>query len=348
MKKTREIDYLFLTNSLSGGGAERAINIAVNKIAKKGIKVGLITINAGPQDLFAPKVPTFEINRAWQGGPLTLLKAYISTYIVICRIRPQRIILNCDLPEFLGAFIFGPWKITVVEHVPKPWSDRLRLGQFIRKVLKARKVEWVKVSDHLQPWLSGTNLATHIPNAISENGSLGTAKYEVGRNIERLVFIGRLTKAQKQPHWMLDIAELSKKELVFFGDGLYRKNLELEAIRRGLTVDFQGFVSNPWDLMKPNDLLVIPSAWEGDGLVVVEALSRNIPTILNKVGDLTRFELPDKHYCSGVKEFVERINQYEKDLPSLIAGSEFSEKLSQSRNPELVASKWIEYLTKVK
>ena len=34
MKKTREIDYLFLTNSLSGGGAERAINIAVNEIAK--------------------------------------------------------------------------------------------------------------------------------------------------------------------------------------------------------------------------------------------------------------------------------------------------------------------------
>ena len=101
-------------------------------------------------------------------------------------------------------------------------------------------------------------------------------------------------------------------------------------------------------LMKPNDLLVIPSAWEGDGLVVVEALSRNIPTILNKVGDLTRFDLPDKHYCSGVKEFVERINQNEKDLPSLIAGSEYSEKLSQNRNPELVASKWIEYLAKVK
>jgi glycosyltransferase involved in cell wall biosynthesis len=100
--------------------------------------------------------------------------------------------------------------------------------------------------------------------------------------------------------------------------------------------------------VKSNDLLVIPSAWEGDGLVVVEALSRNIPIILNRVNDLTRFELPDKHYCSGVKGFVERINQYEKDLPSLIAGSKFSEKLMLSRNPELVASKWIEYLTKVK
>jgi glycosyltransferase involved in cell wall biosynthesis len=348
MKKIREIDYLFLTNSLSGGGAERAINIAVNEIAKKGIKVGLIAINAGPQDLFAPKVPTYEINRAWQGGPISLLMAYIRTYFLICRIGPQRIVLNCDLPEFLGAFIFGPWKITVVEHVPKPWSDRLTLGRLIRRVLNARKVEWVKVSDHLQPWLSGTNVATHIPNAIYENESVQTSSHRTGDNIERLVFIGRLTKAQKQPHWMLDIAELSKKELVFFGDGLYRKDLELEALRKGLHVDFQGFVSNPWDLVKPNDLLVIPSAWEGDGLVVVEALSRNIPIILNRVNDLTRFELPDKHYCSGVTEFVERINQYEKDLPSLIAGSEFSEKLMLSRNPELVASKWIEYLTKVK
>ena len=348
MHKTREIDYLFITNSLSGGGAERAINIAVNEIANKGIKVGLIAINSGPQDLFAPKVPTFEINRAWQGGPLTLLTAYIRTYIVICQIRPKRIILNCDLPEFIGAFIFGPWKITVVEHVPKPWSDRLRLGQVIRKVLKTRKVEWVKVSDHLQPWLSVTDVATHIPNAISKNGSLDVTKHKSGQNIERLVFIGRLTKAQKQPHWMLDIAELSRKELVFFGDGLYRKDLESDSTKRGLRVSFEGFVLNPWNLLKPNDLLIVPSAWEGDGLVVVEALSRNIPIILNKVSDLTRFELPDKHYCSGVKEFVERINQYEKDLPGLAAGSELSERLTLSRNPELVATKWIEYLTKVK
>ena len=34
---TKKIDYLFLTNSLSGGGAERAINIAVNELSKKGI-----------------------------------------------------------------------------------------------------------------------------------------------------------------------------------------------------------------------------------------------------------------------------------------------------------------------
>ena len=339
---------MFVTNSLSGGGAERATNILINALSDTGTDVALVAVNDGPMDLVEPACEVFELKREWQGGPLTLLTAYIRTYIVICRIRPKRIILNCDLPEFLGAFVFGPWKITVVEHVPKPWSDRFRLGQFIRKVLRARKVDWVKVSDHLQPWLSCTNVATHIPNAISENGIPGAAKHKPGQNIERLVFIGRLTKAQKQPHWMLDIAELSKKKLVFFGDGLYRKDLELEALRRGMQVDFQGFVSNPWDLVKPNDLLVIPSAWEGDGLVVVEALSRNIPIILNEVGDLTRFELPDKHYCSGIKEFVERIDQYEQDLPRLIAGSEFSEKLLRSRNPELVASKWIEYLAKVK
>ena len=57
------VDYLFVSNSLSGGGAERAINIAVNEMAKKKSPVGLLVINNGPQDLYAPNVPTFQLNR---------------------------------------------------------------------------------------------------------------------------------------------------------------------------------------------------------------------------------------------------------------------------------------------
>jgi glycosyltransferase involved in cell wall biosynthesis len=348
IKSTKEqIDYLFLTNSLSGGGAERAINIAVNEIAKKNTAVGLLVINDGPQDFYAPKVPTFEVKRKWQGGVISLFVAYVKTYYLVIRINPKILILNCDLPEFLGAFLFGPWKIVAVEHVPKPWSERLTLGSFVRKVLRFRKTSWVVVSDHLSPWLNSDLEKTHIPNSISENDGMGLKLISSGNVVKRLVFIGRLTKSQKQPHWMLDISEYTNLPVVFYGDGLFKDELMLSAQARNLNAEFHGFVSNPWSEISSGDLLIVPSAWEGDGLVVVEALSRGVPILLNSVDDLRRFELPEKHYCASSQEFAKRIAEYKSNLDSLVAGSEIASQILVKRKPEIVAEKWIKFLSKL-
>jgi len=341
----KKIDYLFLTNSLSGGGAERAINIAVNEIAKKSDSVGLLVINDGPQDFYAPKVPTFEVKRKWQGGAYSLLIAYIKTYFLVIRIQPKILILNCDLPEFLGAFLFGSWKIVAVEHVPKPWSERLALGRIIRKVLRFRKISWVVVSDHLSPWLNSDLQKTHIPNSISENEEPGSKLISCGNVIERLVFIGRLTENQKQPQWMLDISEYTDIPVRFYGDGLFKDKLVSNARARNLNAKFCGFVTNPWNEISKGDLLVVPSAWEGDGLVVVEALSRGVPILLNSVDDLKRFGLQEKHYCISTQEFALRITEYKNNLEFLVADSEIANQILAKRKPEIVAIKWIEFLS---
>lgn len=342
---TKKIDYLFMTNSLSGGGAERAINIAVNELSKKEISVGLLVINDGPQDLYAPKVPTFELKRKWQGGLFSLLFAFMKTYFLVARLKPKVLILNCDLPEFMGAFLFGPWKLVVVEHVTKPWSNRLTLGKLVRRVLSIRKSSWVVVSDHLKPWLSEGIKTEHIPNAIFEQNESKVRQIVSGNQIERLVFIGRLTKAQKQPQWMLDISEISKLPVVIYGDGLYRDDLVSDSKVRNLDIKFHGFISNPWNEIFSGDLLIVPSAWEGDGLVVVEALSRGVPILLNSVADLTRFGLPEKHYCENPNDFASRISLYKNNLEGLVGDVELAQKIISGRNPEIVATKWINFLS---
>ena len=342
----KRIDYLFVTNSLSGGGAERAINIAVNEVAKKNISVGLLVINDGLQDLYAPKVPTFEVKRSWQGGPISLLFAYFKSYYMVIRAHPKVLVLNCDLPEFIGAFLVGPWKIVAVEHVPKPWSDRLALGRIIRKILRFRKTSWVVVSDHLLPWQSIDLKKTHIPNAIFENEDEISEPINSGNKLKRLVFIGRLTKNQKQPQWLLDISEITNLPVVFYGDGLLKNELIDDSKVRNLDVSFNGFVSNPWSEISSGDLLIIPSAWEGDGLVVVEALSKGVPLLLNLVEDLTRFGLPEKHYCDSPEDFGLRISEYKDNLTGLVADSEIASQIISGRNPKVVADKWIDFLTK--
>jgi glycosyltransferase involved in cell wall biosynthesis len=344
---TKRISYLFITNSLSGGGAERAINIAVNELSKKEISVGLLVINDGPQDLYAPKVPTFEIKRKWQGGLFSLLFAFIKTYWLMIRLRPKVLILNCDLPEFIGALLFGPWKLVVVEHATKPWSNRLALGKLIRRILLIRRSSWVVVSDHLKPWLSENLKTEHIPNAIFEQNESKIVPIVSGSQIKRLVFIGRLTKASKQPQWMLDIAEISKMPVAIYGDGLYRDKLVSDTKVRKLDIKFHGFIANPWNEISSGDLLIVPSAFEGDGLVVVEALSRGVPILLNAVADLTRFGLPEKHYCENPNDFALRISLNKNNLENLVGDIELAQKIISRRNPEIVAMKWINYLSKI-
>ena len=342
---TKKIDYLFLTNSLSGGGAERAINIAVNELSKKGISVGLLVVNDGPQDLYAPKVPTFEIKRKWQGGLFSMLFAFLKSYFLVARLKPKVLILNCDLPEFMGAFIFGPWKLVVVEHATKPWSNRLTLGKLVRRILSIRRSSWVVVSDHLKPWLSEGAKTEHIPNAIFEQNESKVSQIVPGNQIERLVFIGRLTKAQKQPQWMLDISEISKLPVAIYGDGLYRDDLFSDSKDRNLNIKFHGFITNPWNEISSGDLLIVPSASEGDGLVVVEALSKGVPILLNSVADLTRFGLPEKHYCENPDDFALRISLYKNNLEDLVGDIELAQKIISARNPDIVATKWINYLS---
>ena len=341
------IDYLFVTNSLTGGGAERAINIAVGEISKAGLKVGLLAINSGSQDLVVPKVPTFEMGRRWKGGPITLIKAYVKTYLKLIILRPRTIILNCELPELFGAFLFGAWNLVVVEHSTRPWAGRLILGKFIRRILLVRKVRWVKVSDHLRPWRMGPGQATHIPNAIPQVELSEIPRHKAGEKIQRLVFIGRLTKEQKQPQWILEISELTGKAPVFYGDGLYREELEQMAKERKINASFRGFVNNPWGELQPDDLLIIPSQYEADGLVIVEAISRGVPILMNQIRDLTRFGLPNKNYCTTVADFVGRVKEFENSLSLLIPDTETSKQIVLDRNPNLVGKKWVTYLTKV-
>ena len=87
---------MFVTNSLSGGGAERATNILVNALKNSGIQVSLVAINDGQRDLIEPTCEVFELHREWKGGLVSVFNAYIGIQKAIWRWRPDFLVLNCD------------------------------------------------------------------------------------------------------------------------------------------------------------------------------------------------------------------------------------------------------------
>lgn len=343
---------MFITNSLTGGGAERATNILVNTLSDAGTPVSLVTINYSAADLVIPMCEVFQLNRPWQGGLRTLLTVYFQLRMIVKNWSPQVIVLNCDAPELLGALLLGKHTKVVVEHASQPWGTRKSLGRIVRLILKFRHARWIAVSSHLSIWPNNSAPETWINNAIAKKidkikVDASERQTKSDHKICRLVYIGRLSE-EKQPGWVLEIAEQTGLPAIFFGEGRLRNFLLNECSRAGVVAQFPGFVTDPWDCVTTGDLLIIPSMFEGDGLVLVESLLHQVPVLVNAIPDLLRFDLANRNYCDSPSQFIQRINEYSENLLELQVPNETCLKILEERLPEKVSAKWIDFLISLK
>jgi glycosyltransferase involved in cell wall biosynthesis len=318
----------------------------VNALTDANAEICLVTVNSGVADLVIPKCELLVLDRPWHGGLRTILSAYFKLQKKVKKWNPEVIVLNCDAPELLGALLIGDHQIVVVEHSSNPWVTRKTLGKAVRAILRLRGAKWIAVSSHLKIWPNDLKPATSIPNAIHVRRKYQNEGILISREnyrIKRLVYVGRLS-SEKQPDWVLEVAQKTDLPSVFFGDGGMKDSLTAKSIQEGITATFPGFVNNPWNQIGLGDLLIIPSMFEGDGLVLVESLAHCVPLLANAVPDLLRFKLPTKHYCKSPSEFKARILEYSEKLEELVVPEETSLKLLQRRTPVEVARRWIDFL----
>lgn len=107
-----------------------------------------------------------------------------------------------------------------------------------------------------------------------------------------VVTVGRLSPEKDQALLIAAHALAFPKaphDLVIVGDGPDRKVLEQLAAHLNVsdTVTFTGFLPNPQPLIAGADLFVLPSDYEGMGLVLLEALAHETPVIATDCGGPT-------------------------------------------------------------
>jgi glycosyltransferase involved in cell wall biosynthesis len=334
---------LIVTNSASGGGAERSMNTLANELASRNIEVTQIFINKSAPDKIDNLAPAIELNRKWQSGFLSTLNGYLNFNKHLRRIKPKVLILNCDLPEMYGAFSFFSCQIIAVEHSDKAWQKRRVLGLFVRLCLLFRKTKWVKVSEFLKIWPTNRVSARTLENPIAPIKQRSSTQ---NRSIEHIIFIGRFAD-EKRPIWVYEMAKLSKKKVYLFGEGDLLEPILNWASKENLDFTSHGFIGDPWSIIPDNSLLVVPSAWEGDGMVVIEALSCNLPFLLSDIPEFRRFDFPQKNYCNSVTDFVSRINNFESKLSELEIKDSIANEILINRNPDVIANSWIDYIESV-
>lgn len=339
---------MIVTNSLTGGGAERSMNLVSNELSRRGWPIALVPINSSGPDYVIPVCEIFPLYREWQGSILNTIVAIVKFNRLVRRWNPDVIVLNCDLPELFGVFLFSKRRLVAVEHINRPWITRILFGRIVRELLRIRKVTWVAVSSHLTIWPHRQIPKAILLNPIQTSRRPAAAKFNSSSasTLKRLIFIGRLTP-QKRPDWLLEMGAGMTLPLVFIGEGSMRNSLQEKARIGTIAVELKGQIRDPWSYVKKGDLLIVPSEYEGDGLVVIEGLQKSLPMLVADIPDFRRFAFPERNYCKDVADFIERIHTFGEDLTDLVIPSEISEEILASRTLLAVGDSWENFLNSI-
>jgi hypothetical protein len=332
---------VIVSNALTGGGAEKTMLALHKEFIKQGIDCNLIALNQSTQ---VDGIKNIKIlNRNWGGSLKTTLLNFLNFRDLITSINPKTIIVNCELPElYVSLLNFYKVRIICVEHTSVPWRKKRFLGAIVRLLLRFRKVEWVTVVNGTKDIWFGKNNPKYIPNPFI--GGENSAK--VSNFKPSLVFIGGL-KENKRPNWVIEAGVRNNLPVHLYGVGKLKFNLEAKYVNSAQNIHFHGFKSNVWDLIPSNSLVVVPSEFEGDGMVIIESIITGFPLVLAWNKDLIRFGLDDKHYFKTLNELIFLVEKNkENQFKNLIVGDEFIKNLSKQRSLELIVLQWQSLLNK--
>ena len=97
---------MILTNSASGGGAERSMNVLATQFIRGNIEVSMIRVNKWKSDDTEPSCETFSLDRDWKSGLLDTLMAIFRFRRAVISWAPTHLLVNCELPSFVLEFQF--------------------------------------------------------------------------------------------------------------------------------------------------------------------------------------------------------------------------------------------------
>jgi len=124
-----------------------------------------------------------------------------------------------------------------------------------------------------------------IPNGIDTRRFKSSKE---PRDIDVLI-LGRLDEQKGIDQVLPSLKEASEKStlrIVIVGTGPKEKELKLQAEELGLRVEWMGFSNTPETWMSQSKVCLIPSRWEGFGLVAAEALASGCRVIHSGVDSL--------------------------------------------------------------
>jgi glycosyltransferase involved in cell wall biosynthesis len=308
MTSPLEVSHVFNLSERPGrhvwGGAERHLRVLLPALVGDGVAVEAIVlatepgpvIVAGLAELERAGVRVTRIDRPARRSLLRSLPAFAAQHFRLWRLLRRRrehiVHLHLDLLVApVVAFAAGCRHVIMTLHVDdeawRAWWWRLWL-----RLIDRPTVRYIAISERVRDHYGriagvATARVSVVPYGLPEPSPSACSRAAFGLPSDRFVvgFVGRLVE-QKNLFLLLDaLGGLDGVEVVLVGDGPLRGALEAHALQHGYAnVRFLGAVEDAAQLMPLFDVLCLPSRFEGLGLVLLEAMLRDVPCLGSRAG----------------------------------------------------------------
>lgn len=281
---------LFITPSLSGGGAERVVAVLASELSEAGYDTHVIVYHKAKNEYpHSNKIKLYNLS-----------SGYLDDYKKLGmkeKIKKLRLLVNSIKPEFIIPFLpqvgFHTWvatfgrKYKIIQTVRNnPATDPpVRYERWIRNVMFF--LSWrnfVQNYNQIQYFPKVIRHKTSIlPNPVSNE--LFKIKHNYKDTVKTIVAMGRLTP-QKNFELLINAAvELHKNysdiQFNIYGDGEMKKYLYNKICMNNAQdfINLCGETSSPYEKLNNGDIFVLSSNYEGMPNVLLESMALGLPVI---------------------------------------------------------------------
>ena len=359
MNKNRIIH---LITTIERGGAEKQLLILVNEQVQRGLDVEVFYLKGKPElksefEKFGVKVNQSLVN-----------KTFIKQNIIFRKIiRSRGVVVHAHLPksELITALTCRKNRFVITRHNSEAfWPGMPKfISNFLSKFVTKKSTHIICISEAVKNYIKNRG-------EVSRSSQISTVHYGYDKNYQinssmrnefstifkpfisslKIGTIGRLVDQKDYPTLFSACKSALSKgvelELFIIGEGELRKELEVRVKSLGITerVHWLGKTAEINDYLFELDLFILPSKYEGFGLVLLEAMqvgkpilasnNSSIPEVLGssyeglfKTSDVSELsELIMK--IQNDASFPKRLVQTYSDRLALFAPSNMSGKIS--------------------
>ena len=275
----------------AGGGAERLVMQLSERLPEHGFEAHIfVNVRGGALEYLLQE----------KNIPYTLIerRGFFGRLAGICKLKRCLQDLAPDIvhTHLLAADIWGristrlakcSLTVTTLHNVKMEYG---RLGVWAMRLTKSLSARYIAISDDVADFLQNAlKVAPEKITTIQNGVEVSKIKRRINRpfyDVPKLLFVGRL-EPQKNPDILLQaLANVRGSwELAIYGQGSMEHELKHMADSLGILprIYWKGIIKDMHAVYAKHDIFIMPSAWEGFGLVAVEAAVAGIPMILSDI-----------------------------------------------------------------
>jgi len=288
---------LYIITSLGLGGAEKLLLEYLNRLDTNKYRFHLIILREKPDDLIS------EINRAAEIINLKVKNKFnpvviIQLYKLYKLIKPDIIHTHLFQPRVYATIAKLFYKRAILITHKHNNVNLVKHNIFILLemlcILANKKVvaisQSVKISLMKYEFVSEKKIQV-IPNAIDFQRFNKQADFDEKLNEKQIIIgnVGRLEKQKGLPYLLtamkLILLKYPNVKLEIIGDGSFFNELKKQSNKLNISnsVIFFGKFVNVIPFYKRMDIFVLPSIYEGFGIVLLEAMAAGVPIVATNV-----------------------------------------------------------------